>query len=549
MTQHRLNGATALACILVMTLVGASCSSSDDAAAGGGSTTSVGADGYPESGPPGDEPQTIDRADVDRAVEALGPVAEAALAETGVPGMSVAIVFEDEVVFTGGYGVREVGTDEAVDADTAFQLASLSKPVGATVMASMVGDEVIAWDQPIAEVDPAFALADPATTEMLTFGDLYSHRSGLPPHAGDLVEDIGFDRATVLERLRYYPLDPFRATYAYTNFGMTEAAVAAASADGAEWEDVSEARLYEPLGMTNTSSRSDDYLARTNRAVPHMRGDDGSWIVTDQQRDPDAQTPAGGVSSTAKDLAQWLRLEINEGRYDGEQLVDAEALLAAQSPQMITGSPRSATARSGFYGYGMNVSFDDAGRKKLSHSGAFLLGAATAFGVLTNEHLGIVVLTNGQPVGLPEVVVESFLDLATGGEVRRDWLGLFGGMMQGTLYPEPEVDYSVVPAEAVPERELAAYAGTYQSDIYGPLEVTSDADGALVLTLGPAGVTFTLSHYDGDTYWFMPTGENAVNPSGVVFDVPDGSDTASAVTIEWLEGEAPGRGIGTFTRG
>ena len=102
-----------------------------------------------------------------------------------------------------------------------FQLASLSKPLGSTVVAHQVGENAISWDTPIVEKLPWFALSDPAVTKMVTVGDMYSHRSGLPDHAGDLLEELGYDRRQVLDKLRDYPLDPFRISYAYTNFGLT----------------------------------------------------------------------------------------------------------------------------------------------------------------------------------------------------------------------------------------------------------------------------------------------------------------------------------------
>lgn len=536
--------------MLAASVLGAACTGDDGdgtagpAGTGPGSSATTSPDGYPLSGPPGDPAATIDRADVDAAVEAFGPVAESALAETGVPGMSVAVVHGDDVVLATGYGVRALGGDEAVDADTVFPLASLSKPIGATVMASLVGDGTITWDQPVRSVDPAFALADPWVSDETTFADLYAHRSGLPPHAGDLLEDIGYDRDEVLARLRHYPLAPFRSTYAYTNFGMTQAAVAAASAAGVPWEDLSEQRLYEPLGMASTSSRYDDLMARENRVLPHVRADDGSWAVS-EQRQPDAQTPAGGVSSSAADLAQWLRLQVGDGAIDGEQLVDPAALLATHTPHVVSGGPRSPSARSGFYGLGWNVGYDDHGRTKLSHSGAFSLGAATAVAVLPGEDLAVVVLTNGMPVGLAEAMVESFLDLADAGEVQRDWLSLYGTLMAG-LFPEPEVDYTTPLPDAAPARPDEAYVGTYASALYGPLEISSGPDG-LVLEVGPDDLRFDLTHYDGDTFWFQPSGENGMLPSGAEFTVEGG--TARSVRVTWLDGEDEERPVGTFTRG
>jgi CubicO group peptidase (beta-lactamase class C family) len=177
------------------------------------------------------------------------------------------VVYQDRVVYARGFGVREVGKPDLVDADTVFQLASVSKPLGSTVIAGLVSDKVLTWDDRIIDHDPGFQMHDPYVTAALTIRDTYSHRSGLPEHVGDLLEDMGYDRAEVLCRLRFVPTkNNFRSHYAYTNFGLTEGAVAASSAAGKSWEEISQERLYKRLGMSSTSSRLSDFLARSNRA-------------------------------------------------------------------------------------------------------------------------------------------------------------------------------------------------------------------------------------------------------------------------------------------
>lgn len=265
---------------------------------------------------------------IDHAIEKLDELATTLLEETGIPGFAVAVSHQGETVFAEGYGVRNAAGSDPIDADTVFQLASMSKPIGATVVASQVGDGVVEWSTPVAENLPWFTLSDPWVTEHVTVGDLYSHRSGLPEHVGDRLEDIGYDRREVLERISQAPLAPFRGQNQYTNFGLTAAAESVAAAAGTDWEALSDAALYEPLGMTNTSSRFADFLAAENRASGHVFSD-GSWQAK-YQRQPDAQSPAGGVSSTATDIGTWMSLVLGEGELDGEQFVDAAALREAK---------------------------------------------------------------------------------------------------------------------------------------------------------------------------------------------------------------------------
>src|SRR5437899_1514825 len=301
---------------------------------------------------------------VTRAIQELEKLAQKQIQENALPGLAIAIVFQDKAVYAKGFGVRDVNTKAPVDADTVFQLASVSKSVGSTVVAELVGEGKITWDSKLSVLDPAFAMFDPWVTREITIRDMYAHRSGLPEHAGDLLEDLGFARAEILHRLRYqHPASSFRSHYAYTNFGMTEGAVAAAKAYGLEWENASEEKLYRPLGMTSTSSRYADFMARRNKALGHVLVD-GKWTQK-FKRDPDAQSPTGGVSSSVNDLTKWLQLQLANGKFEGKQIVDEKALAETHHPQMLTGS-NPFTQLPTFYGLRWNVGHDQAGRVRLN---------------------------------------------------------------------------------------------------------------------------------------------------------------------------------------
>jgi CubicO group peptidase (beta-lactamase class C family) len=475
------------------------------------------------------------------AVAGLAGLVQEIQAKTGVPGIAVAVASGGAVAYAKGFGVREAGKPERVDADTVFQLASVSKSIGATVVASQIGAGKVRWDSRMGELLPWFALADQGVNGMLTVGDLYSHRSGLPDHAGDDLEDLGYSRREVLERLRFAPLHSFRDEYAYTNFGLTAGAEAVATAVGTDWETLSETAIYRPLGMTRTSSRFADFMARDNRAVPHIRVGD-AWVAR-YQRQPDAQSPAGGVSSSVNDLAKWMLMVLGDGSFEGRPVVAADALLPALSPQSVASSPYAPDARAGFYGFGVGVSVTPSGRVMFAHSGAFALGAATDYAIIPSADVGIMVLSNAAPVGAVEAIALSFMDLVQFGEVTRDWLAAIQPLIAPILAPFGKLAGKEAPADPAPARPLADYAGTYGNDYYGPLEVRLEGD-ALAIALGPAGLSWPLRHWGGDTFVFEPGGENATegSRSEVVFRV--GSSAAEAVTVEFWNQD----GIGTFTR-
>ncbi|MER7850744.1 serine hydrolase [Kitasatospora sp. NPDC096077] len=495
----------------------------------------------PATAPPAQPAPQLTAQQVNSAVARIDGYVQDAMARTGVPGVALAIVYQDKVIHAKGFGVRELGKPEQVDPDTVFQLASVSKPISSTVVAGAVGGKVAKWDDPVTAHDPGFALADPYVSAHVTIADLFSHRSGLPDHAGDLLEDLGYQRDYILQHLRDQPLTPFRASYAYTNYGLTEAAVAVAEAKGVAWEDLAADVLYKPLGMGSTSSRRADYDKAANKAAPHVKTD-GGWQVSTTEN-ADSQSPAGGVSSTVQDLARWMRLQLADGTFEGRPVIDPAALNETRTPHYTSTPARAPAGTASFYGLGWNVGSDSRGRLRLNHSGGFELGAATTVTLLPSEQLGIVVLTNGQPTGLPEAVAEEFFDVAQEGRETVDWLGFLGKVVPAAAAsPVSKTDYTKAPAGAAPAKPDSAYTGTYGSGYYGPLTVAEE-NGGLVMTVGPDNLRYPLQHFDGDVFSFLSKGENAVGRSGVTFTV--GADgKAAKVVVEQLDID----GLGTFTR-
>jgi CubicO group peptidase (beta-lactamase class C family) len=376
---------------------------------------------------------------VNSALAQLDPYIRSSLASTKVPGVAVAVVCNDQVMFLRGYGIRKVGEPAQVDPDTVFEIASFSKPITSTILASLVGEGNIGWDDRIVDLDPGFQLSSPDTTRQITIRDFLSHRSGLATESGDLLEDLGYSRPDILYRMRYLSLTgQFRKTYAYSNFGYTTGAIAAATKIGKPWETIAEEQLYSRLGMTSTSSRFSDYDDRANKAALHVfiNGEPVNRFVAEA----DAEAPAGGVSSSARDLVEWVRLQLNNGKWNGKQLIDANALAETHKPQMCTSPPDPAKpgecVGNRYYGLGWDVGTTPQGRPQLGHSGAFFEGAATAVYLIPEEHLGVLVLSNSMPIGLPESICLHFLDLVHYGKPQREYLPLlaklFSQMISGT---------------------------------------------------------------------------------------------------------------------
>jgi CubicO group peptidase (beta-lactamase class C family) len=472
---------------------------------------------------------------IDNAVAKLDGIVADLMKKSGIPGMAVAVVHGGKTVYAKGFGVKDVRTGDKIDPDTVFQLASLSKPLSATVVAHQVGANAIGWDTPVVAKLPWFALSDPAVTQMVTVGDMFSHRSGLPDHAGDMLEDLGYDRRYVLERLRQLPLDPFRISYAYTNFGLTAGAEAVAASVGKSWEDLADEAVLRPLGMTSTSFRFADYEARPDRAVGHIHVDGRYEPLYVRNADP--ESPAGGASSSLNDMTRWLTMVLANGSHDGKQIVDSKALLPAVTPQIVASPASEPAMRSGFYGFGFNVGTTSAARMSLSHSGAFELGAGTNFVIVPSADVAIVALTNATPSGVPESVTAEFADLVQFGEVREDWYKLYGDIFKRMEQPVGSLVGQKPPPNPAPPAPLESYVGTYHNDYWGPARVT-EKDGRLHLAIGTK-LDVPLDHWDENVFTYTWVSENS--PPG---SVSKATFDGNKLTLEYYD---EGKN-GTFTK-
>ena len=469
---------------------------------------------------------------------------------TGVPGMAIAVVFQNEWRFA-YCGTSNVADQTPIDATTVFPIASLSKPITSTIIAWLFTQHRLekGWDTPIAQLDP-----DYRAPEGVTFASLLAHRSGLIDHAGDSLEDLGFVRDYIMQHitnLPTWPRDPnaskYACAYEYTNFGYSEAAFALAKAIGnAQWEDLAE-QFFKLYDMKRSSYRNRDFITRQNTVKPYQRlpvpradrdplPPNPRWVEPATLRNPDAQSPAGGVTSSLIDLIEWMWLNIQAQRA-ATQAVEMKAHESAEFYANIrqTHVAYPDAKDPAHYGFGWNTKIDPDMGLNLSHSGAFELGAATCVSLLPNENIGIIALTNGQPIGLPEAICRLLYDV-TNNPAKTPFADTLRGaatFMQDNIYPVPSPDFSLPPTKPViPIQNPSQIGGTYHNDYYQNVTISgsgSSKDPFLMRT-GGGGETFVLTPYQELTFTFQTTGENANGLSGVTFTTaPSGKATQLSV--------------------
>lgn len=226
--------------------------------------------------------------------------------------MAIAIVKNDEVIYAKGFGVKRVGGTEPVDADTVFEIGSTSKAFTAAVVALRVDDGKVGWSDRVIHHLPAFEMRDPWVTREFQVADLMAQHSGMPAYAGDGMVFLGFPADYIVAHMKHLdPVTSFRSEFAYVNNLFLVAGDLARATSGKTWAENVQQRVFDPLGMRSSSSGQEAFKAAGNVAAPHkVVGGSVTAFAGDAPQLAWAYTygPAGGINSTARDMAQWLRM-------------------------------------------------------------------------------------------------------------------------------------------------------------------------------------------------------------------------------------------------
>lgn len=444
-----------------------------------------------------------------------------ALHDYEVPGASVVVVHEGNIVFLKGFGVRVEGRPEPVDEHTLFMLASVSKTFTAGLIGTLVDEGKVDWDDPVIDHLPQMQLHDEYATRHVTPRDFLAHRSGLPAFTGDLLEKQGYDRAEILRRLRYLkPACSFREQAGYSNPGFLIAGLMAAEIGGSSWDDLMKARLLEPLGMANSGTAQSDWKTTENYAAAHIVS--GGGLTTVEWENHDAMGPAGSITSTAADLAPWLLVHLEEGRLNGRPFFSPETVREMHTPAMVE-TPGFAEAppihaNNGFsYGLGWNVYYYRG--QKIVEKGGARAGMRSVVTLIPEKRTGVAVLANRNLTLLPEAVrawvLDDYLE-APASDIQED-IRAMGRAVEKALTPEPTEKLGDVPAAQLPLRQ---YCGTYKNNLYGLLSIV-EAENGLRWVTGPAKFGGPVQPVGYDNFLLHFPAGNIALPEPVCFTIDE----------------------------
>jgi CubicO group peptidase (beta-lactamase class C family) len=425
-----------------------------------------------------------------------------ALKDWEVPGVAIAVVKDDKIALSKGYGVRRLGDPTAVDERTIFAIGSSSKAFTAAALAMLVDEGKIKWDDPVTKHLPGFELYDPYAAKEMTVRDLLCHRSGLA--RGDLMwYGSAYGRDEILRRTRYLkPSWSFRSQFGYQNLMYLAAGQIIPAVTGKSWDDFIKERFFKPLGMSSSSTSINGFKATDNVATPHGKIDDK--VVPIPWRNIDNIAPAGSINSNVVEMASWVRLQLGSGKFAGQQLLSSGAIAEMhKSYSIVPFDPpwNLLFPEAHFLNYGLGWFLSDyRGRKVVEHGGN-IDGMSALVAMIPEEKLGLVILTNLNGNDLRTALKLRIFDSFLGGELK-DWSAVHlktmkGFEAQGKAAEKKQNDERI--KDTKPSLALDKYAGTYQDEMYGEVKVAQDESGKLVVRFGPA-FTGDLEHWHYDTF-------------------------------------------------
>jgi len=421
-----------------------------------------------------------------------------------IPGMAIAIVKDDHIVYAKGFGVKTAGTQDRVDEKTVFQIGSTSKAFTAALVAMMVDEGKVKWKDKVIDHVPDFQMYDPWVTREFMVGELLEQHSGLPGYAGDFQAVAGFDREHIKRSLRYIkPATSFRSEFAYVNNLFLVAAGVVEKHTGKSWEKNVAERIFKPLGMNDSSMGVEPLMRGWNVATGHSLDGDKVTPLPKDLKWMYIYGPAGGINSNVLDMAKWVALQIHDGTFQGKRLVSADNFDYIHSPKTIANdNPQKGPLT--FYCASW-VYEDTKPYPMIWHNGG-TSGYHTMVAFWPDTKIGMVVLTNLIPNGLAEALPRYFNELYSGNPPK-DLSGEALSKAKKAAEEEKAKELQP-PAQPVPPMALEKYAGTYTNDVYGDVTVDKKESG-LEITVGPDKFKILLKHWDKDMFTSVVLGDES----------------------------------------
>ncbi len=434
----------------------------------------------------------------DEDADELSALIEQGVKDWSLTGLAVAVVKDDKVVFIRGYGVRDIRTKKPVDKDTVFQLASCSKPLTASGVALLVQDGNVNWDTPVIKAWEDFRVADSVVTQQATVRDILCHRTGIGKGESSLYYLMPTSRIELLHRLpEVQQAAPFRTEFRYSNLMYSAVGHAVEQTTGESWDEYMSKRMFQPLGMTRTSTSMKGLAQTENVAVPHVRVD-GETFPTDFA-DQDNIGPAASICSSANDLSHWLLMMVNEGRYGDREILKPQLVSDMQKPHILMPFVDPVHGEHVFDAYGLGLMLRDYHGQRIAYHQGMAGHSLSILGLVPEKRVGVVVLVNHRRCLFHYAVFRRALDLYC--DMPPVDLDSPNQKLIADLLVSQSESLKRQAAARDPSKKhmlpLDNYCGTYKGelDLLAKLEIDG---GGLVLRYG--NVAADVTHWHDDTF-------------------------------------------------
>ncbi len=472
----------------------------------------------------------------EKSIAAMKERVEAMLKMWNLPGISVALISNGEVDYCDGFGSRDLAADLAMDAETHLPIGSISKSFTAICLGILADEGKLDWDAPVRSYIPWLKLAKEETAEKVTARDLMSHRTGMAKYDAHAVFCTKDDRKEMVEDLQYLEMNAeLGEMLQYSNQMVMLAGYLVEVLSGKTWEEFVQERILDPLNMTETSFKAEELPGKENISKGYVFA--GTDFMETMYLPLRGVAPAGGLVSTAKDMAKYVIFQLGDGTANGKRIISKEQLDMCHTPQM-NGTPyfwQLEEVTECKYGLGW---FTDKYRNvdMVSHGGN-TLGFSSLLTLLPEKEFGVVLLSNATSnfmiYPLTYMILDDVLGLEDCG-----WNEKFQGTI-GAIFAAMAEGQQAMAASQVqgtsPSRPAEEYAGTFSHPAFGTLSL-SPADGQYMGTLN--GFPAMLNHFHYDDFQLILPVMGLMLPAKAVF-AEDGSVCGLAVVFEPTPGVAP----------
>jgi CubicO group peptidase (beta-lactamase class C family) len=431
------------------------------------------------------------------ALVGLADLVQGIMHDWHVPGLVLAVVKGDEVIFSQGFGTRDRAGGFAVTPHTLFPIASCTKAFTTTALAILVDEQRLDWDTPVKHYVPTFKLYDSLASERITPRDLVTHRSGLPRH--DLVwYNSPCNRQELVERLQYLePNQDFRAVGQYQNLMYMAAGYLVEQIAGQSWEAFVQQRIFDRLGMNRSIFSTTTAQTLADFAFPY-REEQGEVKPIPFYESQQATAPAGAIVSSIEEMARWLLVQVNQGSYGETRIVSEQQVAQMHTPYMVGPVPFP-FAEIPLLTFGLGWWIEPyRGHLLVEHSG-HIDGFSALVTLLPEQNVGVIVLCNLDGVAVPNIVAYTICDrlLELKPVAWSERFKQFQTDSKAAEGPAKEQTGAGPVPDTHPSHALDAYAGEYAHPGYGILSVAYVGDWLQAMY---NGMTFPLSHYHYDIF-------------------------------------------------